>query len=70
MGFKRSGIKLRVETIARCSCATMYMVDHPGCSEDTAWGHSNRHWRAFVEGAIDIMALTEAIGENEAAPWN
>lgn len=70
MKYSRSQIKPLVEAIARCYCAIMYMRDHPDCTVDAAWGQSNRHWRAFVERAIDIMALAEAVKEAEAAPWN
>ena len=67
---KRTDINLRLEAIARCCCAAIYLKENPDCTPIAAWGHSNRHWWTFVESAIKIMALAEAADEVAAAPWN
>jgi hypothetical protein len=70
MLYKHSQVKEYVPIYARGFCAERYRLEHPGCSEEEAWRHAERHWRDFVDMAIDFMALDHALTEQEAAPFN
>jgi len=61
----------QIRFMAHGFSAERFKLDNPGCTEDQAWAHAERHWRGMVSAVIDFMAVSDCIDEaEEAAPWN
>lgn len=58
-------------TTAKGLAARHQQRTHPASTEDEAWAWAERHWRRFVDQAIDALALMAAVEEaHQAAATN
>ncbi len=56
-----------VTALAQWAAERWYRLRHPGASDAAARRFAGRTWRQFIDVAIDILGLWEALGEAEAA---
>lgn len=61
--------RAQVEQYARLLCASRRVLAD-GDTADQARRYADRHWRQFVDMALDLMALEQAAAEADAAPRN
>ena len=59
-----------VEAVAMMLACCRYRADHSGAGEDETFGYAARHWPSYRGMALDCLVITEAVRENDAAPWN
>ena len=70
-GLNRTEIPDLVRIHAKMFAFLRYSRSNPGHAEDLAHVFAERHWRQFRDMALDYLAMSLAIAEQEAAaPWN
>ena len=60
-----------IKTCALGLARERYRRDNPGCASSEAWAWAGRYWRDWVPAAIDFIAISMVMEQDEAvAPYN